>query len=250
MYYEDSLEPGPGEAPETAHLPAARPAGVPEKFWDPAKGEMRNEALLRAYLDLERHLGGSVRLPGADASPEEQAAFRRAMGIPDTPTGYEIAERHELLASDPEINARLHQAGFTPAQAQLVYDLAFERLVPMMEHMAADHETSRALDRLTQHFGGEARWAQASRQLAAWGKANLPPAAYAALAATPDGVLTLQRMMESSEPRMGAAPVPADDAPTEADLKRMMADPRYWKSRDPAFIDKVQAGFRRLYGDE
>jgi len=28
-----------------------------------------------------------------------------------------------------------------------------------------------------------------------------------------------------------------------------MQDPRYWKQRDPAFIDKVSSGFRRLYGE-
>lgn len=34
--------------------------------------------------------------------------------------------------------------------------------------------------------------------------------------------------------------------PDEAELKQMVEDPRYWKHRDQAFIDKVAEGFRRL----
>jgi hypothetical protein len=30
----------------------------------------------------------------------------------------------------------------------------------------------------------------------------------------------------------------------------MMQDPRYWKKHDPAFIELVSAGLRRLYGED
>ena len=29
----------------------------------------------------------------------------------------------------------------------------------------------------------------------------------------------------------------------------MMRDPRYWRQRDPEFIARVTAGFKRLYAD-
>jgi hypothetical protein len=46
-------------------------------------------------------------------------------------------------------------------------------------------------------------------------------------------------------------PEPDDGAaPTEAELKQMMQDPRYWKKHDPAFIELVSAGLRRLYGED
>lgn len=242
MHYEDSLE------PDTADL--GRPGHVPEKFWDPRSGAIRTESLLRAYQDLERRMHSMVRVPGGDCSDEEVGAFRRAMGIPDSPDGYAIECRHEMLSSDPEINARLHEAGFTPAQAQLVYDLAHDRVLPAVQRLGEEYETRRHLDRLKDHFGGDARWGETARQVSAWGKANLPQEVYAALSGSPEGVIAMERMMASGEPAMGRVPSVKDEAPDETELKRMMQDPRYWKSRDPAFIDKVSSGFRRLYGEE
>lgn len=40
-----------------------------------------------------------------------------------------------------------------------------------------------------------------------------------------------------------------EPVPTESELKAMMQDQRYWKQRDPAFIEKVSQGFRRLHGE-
>ena len=34
---------------------------------------------------------------------------------------------------------------------------------------------------------------------------------------------------------------------TEAELRELMRDPRYWRDRDPAFVAKVAAGFERLF---
>ena len=33
---------------------------------------------------------------------------------------------------------------------------------------------------------------------------------------------------------------------SEADLKAMQADPKYWKDKDQAFIQKVRSGFNKL----
>ncbi|MCS6855979.1 MAG: hypothetical protein NZ523_14685, partial [Elioraea sp.] len=107
-----------------------RPADVPEKFWDEEKGEIRLDALLKSYRELERRLSQRAGPPGEDADPEERARFLRALGVPETPEGDEITPKHELCGPDPEINRRLHEAGFTCRQAQLVYDLAAERLLP------------------------------------------------------------------------------------------------------------------------
>ncbi|CAA7617636.1 hypothetical protein [Magnetospirillum sp. UT-4] len=239
MYYEDSLEPAG----------AGRPEGVPEKFWDANTGRIRTDALMRAYLDLEQRMHRMVRVPGPDSNDDEVAGFRRAMGIPEAPDGYTINHRHELFASDGEINQRLHEAGFTPAQAQLVYDLAHDRVLPLIEEIDREYQTRRGLDRLRDHFGGDSRWNETARQVSAWGQTNLPPEIYQALAQVPEGVIAMSRMMASGEPGLGSAPGPRDEMPDEAELKKMMQDPRYWKKKDPAFIEKVSAGFRRIYGE-
>ena len=229
MYYEDSLEPGPGDRlPEQTES-----AKVPPKFVDPATGEVRIEALAKAYQELERRLGSLPPRPVVPSSHEE----------------YCIECRHPMLSNDPELNRRLHQAGFTQEQAQLVYDLAHERVVPAFQHFAEEYESRHHLKRLADHFGGDGKWNETARQLAAWGQSNLPPEVYETLSSSAEGIIAMRHMMSSGEPGLGAVPAMHEDEPTEEDLKKMMQDKRYWKKRDPAFIEKVSAGFRRLHGE-
>ncbi|WP_299440059.1 hypothetical protein [uncultured Rhodospira sp.] len=232
-----------------APAPAGPPnAGAADRFVDPATGQVNVPALLAAYEDLARRLATMIAIPGPDADDQTMVRFRRALGIPDTPDAYRITVRHPRLAVDPEVNRRLHAAGFTPSQAQLVYDLAVERVMPVIEAMGAGHRAENDLAALVEHFGGEERWAEISRQLSAWGKANLPRDVYLALASTREGVMALFRMMGDGEPGLAAGgAAPAGGAPGEEDLKALMRDPRYWKHRDPTVVRRVAEGFRRLY---
>lgn len=231
-----SLLPNPAPA-------GGRPESLPEKFWDSEKGAIRTDDLAKAYTELERRMSGSVPGPG---SAEWDSTLRRALEIPETPDGYQIAMKDDLLTVDPAVNARLHQAGFSPRQAQLVYDLAVERIVPLAAQLAADARHEQTMERLTEEFGGTEKWNALSGQIAAWGQRNLSPVVYAALAASPDGIRAMRRLMESGEPPLGmpgGSPTPA----SEGDLREMMKDKRYWRDRDPAFIRAVTDGYRRLY---
>ncbi|WP_338664037.1 hypothetical protein VQH23_02490 [Pararoseomonas sp. SCSIO 73927] len=243
---EPKHEDGPDETraqPERAE----RPEEVPEKFWDAERGALRTEALLKSYRELEKKLSARFSPPAEDAPEDERQRFRRAIGVPETAEEYVVEQRHELVGADPEVNAMLHRAGFTPAQVQVVYDLAAERLLPIVAEAAGQFEAERQRDRLRAEFGGEERYRRTARQIAAWGRANLPEEVVSALSTTADGVIALHRMMEKGEPglaRRGAAPEPMD----EAALRKMMRDPRYWRSREPDFVRKVTEGFRRLTG--
>ena len=206
---------------------AARPDYLPEKFWDAAKGEARLETLARSYGELERKLGGGE-------------------GVPSDPLAYRIESKDEIIAADPEINARLHKAGFSQAQAQLVYDLAAERLVPMLNEIASQFETENQAERLTRHFGGGEKWRETSRQIAAWGRANMPPGAFAALSSTYEGVVALHKMMSGNEPGLVRSEG-AGGTLTEESLREMTRDPRYWRDLDPSVVARVTEGFKRLY---
>lgn len=231
----------------------ARPTEIPEKFWDPEKREVRVDALLKSYVELERAMSRRFLPPTEDADEEEKARWRRMLGVPDVPDGYEIRPPHALCAPDPEVNRRLHEAGFTPRQAQLVYDLAAERLLPLIAEAAAEFEAERQLEKLRERFGGEERFRRVAQQISAWGRANLPDAVFQALSSTAEGVLALHRMMEAGgEPPLkrdgggGEGPAPSD----EAELRRMMRDPRYWRTREPELVRRVTDGFRRLVGGD
>jgi len=222
-----------------------RPADVPEKFWDAATGTVRTEALLKSYAELERKLGSA----GQDGELSEAARARLLdmLGRPATPDEYRIEPPHEAVTPDLEVNARLHAAGFTQAQAQLVYELAAERLLPVIAQMAAELEGQRQVDRLQRHFGGPENWQGVARQIRTWAESQLEPGVYKTLAGSHDGVLALYQMMRAAEPKLldggGCAAGVSQDA-----LDEMMRDPRYWRQRDPEFIARVTEGFRKLYG--
>ncbi|MBI1243605.1 MAG: hypothetical protein GC202_01240 [Alphaproteobacteria bacterium] len=237
----DSADTGATATPTAA----ARPDYVPEKFWDAQGRQVRVEALSKSYGELERKLSGMV--PGPK-SPEWEQGWRRAMGVPDTADGYGIALKDDSLTIDPDVNQRLHAAGFTPAQAQLVYDLASERLVPLVREYADSYRTEVAREKLAAEFGGAEKWDALAPQIARWGQANLPKPVYEALASTPEGVRALNRLMSSGEPDLnglGSGARPLD----EEGLRKLMADKRYWRDHDPEVARVVSEGFRRLYPD-
>lgn len=240
---EDLLETALAEG--AAPKKGARPDDVPEKFWDEEASAIRVEALLKSYRELEKRLSQRIAPPGEDAPEEERIRFRRAIGVPDGPEGYRIEPKHELCCADADINRRLHDAGFSEAQAQLVYDLAAERLLPLIAEAASQFEAERQVERLREHFGGEDRFRRIAAQITAWGRSNLPAPVMEALSTTAEGVIALHRMMEGKEPglaRRAEAPSVAD----ETELRAMMRDPRYWRTREPEFVRRVTDGFRRL----
>lgn len=206
--------------------PAApvRPSEIPEKFWDAEAGALRVEALLKSYRELERRLSQRLAPPAEGADEEERRRWREMLDIPEAPEGYAIEARHELCGPDPAINARL---------------------LPLIAEAAQQFEADRQTERLHAHFGGEERFRRLAAQASAWGRSNLPPAVFEALATTCEGVIALERMMQGGEPglaRDAAAPAAMD----EGELRRMMRDPRYWRQREPEFVRRVTDGFRKL----
>jgi hypothetical protein len=224
-----------------------RPAGVPEKFWDGATGTVRTDALLKSYLEIERKLGSMVAVPTDEGDGEGHSRLRRALGVPDSPDDYQIESPSELLDPTPEINARLHAAGFTPQQAQLVYDLAADHLLPLVSEVLDTVGSARDTDRLAQRFGGTEAWRALADQIKTWGSANLSEDVFNTLSTSYDGVVAMHQMMQAPEPAVLRDGEMAQAAPDDATLSQMMRDPRYWRDRDPDLIAKVTEGFQRLY---
>ncbi|MDY0029495.1 MAG: hypothetical protein RBR86_06085 [Pseudobdellovibrionaceae bacterium] len=220
--------------------------GVPAKFWDAEKKEIKVEALMKSYKELEKKLSCMMPIPESDA---DKVRLHKMLGCPDTPEGYEVTLSNEFLDVDPELNARLHGKGFTSAQVQEVYDLAGEKLVPLILEMAAEFQAEREIERLVEAFGGVAKWQEISRQLQEYGRKILPAPAFEGMACSYDGVMALYRMMQKDGKIPSArADGEAGDVSDEKSLRKMMQDPRYWRDRNPAFIAQVSAGFEKLYG--
>ena len=220
-----------------------KPTGLPDKFWDVDKGEIRMEALVKSYLNLERRLSSSVPEPKDDETRER---FLRAAGVPTSPDEYNVSVRDDLFEPDIELNKRLHAKGFNSEQVQEVYDLAVEQMVPLIMDMAAEFQAEREIERLIEHFGSEDKWREASRQMLMFGQKNLPAPVLEGLSSSFEGIMALHQMMAGDEPTMmgGKTGLTFDRG---KDLESMMRDPKYWKEKDPAFIAKVTEGFQNMY---
>lgn len=211
-----------------------KPETLPEKFWDAESDEIRMDDLIKSYIALEKKLSA---IPAAN--------------IPQTPDEYCVQCDHGLFESDPQINKILHERGFTPEQVQTVYDLAADRLVPMILELAGEYKADREVERLMAAFGGPEKWQAISRQLLEYGRKNLPADVLDSLSSSFEGVMMLYRMMKGESPDIAGARIEdADSDINESDLRGMMRDPRYWRKKDPDYVAKVTEGFKRIYASE
>jgi len=203
---------------------------IPDKFKDPQSGELNVDALLASYQELEKRLS-------------------KTPSIPKTPDEYSIdCSHHGLFDIDTDLNARLHAKGFTNEQVQTVYDLAAEKMVPLIIQMAADYQADSEIERLEAHFGGAEQWQEVARQILAYGQKSLPVDVLDALAGSYEGVLALYRMMKGQEPATIKTTQNNASQQSLLDLQAMMRDPKYWRDQDPSFVSKVTQGFEKIYG--
>lgn len=208
-------------------------SNIPKKFIDSETGEIRIESLLKSYLALEKKLS------------------TRPNTAPHSPDDYCIDCGHGLFEPDAEINQRLHGKGFSEEQAQEVYDIAAEKIVPMIMDIAAEFQAERELDRLKDHFVGEEKWREISSQLLSFGQKNLPPEVLKGMASSYDGVMALYKMMNGGPKEKTPSPrAEAKPNVSENELYSMMRQPGYWRDKDPSVIEKVTKGFQNLYGSK
>lgn len=229
---------------------SVKPDGLPDKFWDFKTGTIRLSALIKSYTELERHL---ARLTTSKTSPEEpdRDTLLKKLGRPDHPDGYTVQCPHGYFKSDPDLNTRLHNLGFTGEQAQAVYDLAAEKLVPLLLDLAADMEAERELTRIHNHFGGPEKWSRTARHLRLFGEKHLPPPILERLASCYDGIVILNDLMQARcHPDDTLTPVGKRTTDPDMDqIRKWMQDPKYWRDHDPKTVNNVRAGFERLYGE-
>lgn len=91
-----------GQQDNPAGATTARPEGVPEKFWDAEKGEVRVDALLKSYTELESGKGGAekpkpVQIDGEDKTAQE-AVDKAGLNWDDL--GNKLTTKGDLDAED------------------------------------------------------------------------------------------------------------------------------------------------------
>ena len=127
---------------------------------------------------------------------------------------------------------------------------AAEKMVPMIVEMANDFQADREIEKLVEHFGGEEKWIEVSRQLLAFGQKQLPADVLNSLSSSYEGVMSLYNMMQGNEPSVSNTAITQNGGRETMDLQSMMRDPKYWKDRDPSYVSEVTDKFRELYGNK
>jgi hypothetical protein len=83
----------------------------------------------KAYKALEGKIGKTLALPGKDATPEEKAAFRKALGVPDKPSDYKLGdlklpEKFTLnKARQAELLKIAHVVGMNQQQTEMIHKM-------------------------------------------------------------------------------------------------------------------------------
>jgi hypothetical protein len=212
-----------------------RPEGLPEKFYDESTGEIKLNELIADYIQL--------------ASKDDNLVDINNRNLPESFDKYDLKIPHPFLDKDEDVMKKFFEKGFTNEQAQLVYDLANERVIPVIEDLTVNFEAQKQLDKLTKYFGSQEKFNEISLQISKWAKQNLPAEVYDALATTSEGVIALHRMMSSNEPVISKDRM-SEEALSEDKLKQMMQDPRYWREKDKDYVAQISNGFKKLYPEK
>ncbi|MBR5130405.1 MAG: hypothetical protein IKV03_04190 [Alphaproteobacteria bacterium] len=211
---------------------------VPNKFKNSTTGEIKVDELLKSYLALEKKL----------SSRQTLLPMKTQGNMPSSPEEYKIVMKNPKLVIDEEMNKKLFNLGFTNEQLQAVYDLAADKIIPLLENLSADYRADKEMAELEREFGGAEGFNTVARQISAWGEKNLKPDIFNALSTSKDGIMTIYKMMnEQTEPSILPQSSQTQETISNESLRALMRNPKYWKEQDPVFLKRVEDGFKRLY---
>lgn len=216
-------------------------SNVPEKFLN-KDGTINSEALLKSYTELEKKIGTMVSVPSADSDDDVKTKFNHAIGVPDSAAEYPVC----AMFDDENVRERFHEIGLTTTQVEKIYQMAEEFLSPVLSDLFGMQNEARECEELKKFFGSTEKMMEAMRAINDFGTRFLPADAFDALCSTSRGIQGLYRMMQSMEPDVRTEKNSVENF-SDADLRRMMRDPKYWRDADPEYVRKIENGFKKLY---
>jgi hypothetical protein len=164
--------PEPTPSPEPTPQPSPAPVAPGEIDW---RATIQDENLrkstekytsLDALVQSHNQLGGElknrVKVPGADAKPEDIAKFRKAIGVPDKEDGYTVeVEGVEFDAADTELIDMLKPVAFKhniPAGAFKDFIVEFKEMSDTIREELKDEITTARAEAevaLKKEWGGD-----------------------------------------------------------------------------------------------
>lgn len=125
---------------------------LPQDF-DPYRKTLANfrdfPSLAKALSDnmtaARQKTDGMLKVPGADAKPEEIAAYHKALGVPEKPEGYGLKQPDQLpegVVWDQSFadgfSKAAHAAGLTPAQVQALAGWHHQHVSEQGQHQTTE----------------------------------------------------------------------------------------------------------------
>lgn len=202
------------------------------------------EQLASGYQELERAFHS--RRDKIKDEVLNELASEHDSNVPESPGDYSmVADINGESVEIPEtpmtgwFRDKAHQLGLDQDQFQEV----------ALEYMQMEAMSGPAWDDEAAQLGEHAD--MRLDRVDSWAKAHLSDAAYdtfAAIPATAAMIQTFEELMElNGQPQFMAMDSNSfQEELTQDDLRSMQNDPRYWRDRDPAFINKVQQGFKQV----
>lgn len=205
-------------------------------------GTVNADALMKSYSQLEKKIGTMISIPTDDDDADAMQKFRRAIGVPEDTSEYPTND----LFDDESVRAKFHEIGLTKNQVAKIYEIANEFLSPVLSEIFQTQHQSEAMGELKKFFGDDDKMNDALNAINSFGEKFLPTDAFEALCTTPQGIQSIYKMMQSMEPSVSTDKNDSGKL-SDADLRRMMRDPKYWREQDAEYIRKIENGFKKLY---
>jgi hypothetical protein len=147
-----------------------------------AKNFKSHEDLLDGALNLRKEISTRIKVPGKDASPEETAAFRKAIGAAEkpedykaaTPEGYEMGEMQTALLGAMQKAA--HETGVPAASFESFTKTYFEMEKAVQEKVEAEVDQYRRDNEVAmkKEFGADYEKLMAGAKLFVDQRLNVP----------------------------------------------------------------------------
>ena len=214
---------------------------IPEKFQN-SDGTLNSDALIKSYTELEKKIGTMVSIPTSESDEDARKKFNRAIGVPENASDYPKND----LYDDENLREKFFEIGLTSNQVEKIYDIANEFLSPLISDLFSLQSETNSVNELKSFFGGTEKMNDVLRSIKSFGEKFLPHDAFQELCATPQGIQSVYKMMQSMEPNVQTDKNETQNL-TDSDLRRMMRDPKYWRDNDVEYIRKIENGFKKLY---
>ncbi len=214
---------------------------IPEKFQN-TDGTVNVDALMKSYMELEKKMGSMISVPTNTADKNAREKFNRAIGVPENANDYPSND----LFDDESVRQKFHDIGLTSGQVEQIYSIAEEFLSPVLAELFSSKNENTEMLKLEKFFGSREKMTDALNAINTFGEKFLPHDAFESLCASASGIQGVYQMMQSFEPHVNTTSDITENL-TDADLRRMMRDPKYWRDNDPEYVRKIENGFKKLY---